>query len=127
MPRRPPKPCAQPGCGKLTQAGNRCELHAAEQQARRAEYQSKTNARRSESDKFYDTSRWRGLSRRYRQMHPLCGECEKHGMTVSAQLVDHIVPRKLDPSRSLDWTNLRSLCRPCHNRIGERTDRHDHG
>jgi 5-methylcytosine-specific restriction protein A len=123
MPRSPRKPCGHPGCGRLTEKGNRCDQHRAEYEAKRLEYQKRHNARRAESDKFYSTTRWRKLAAVFKRQHPLCQECERRGYVTQAQIVDHIVPRKRDPARELDWTNLRSLCRTCHNHIGQRVER----
>ena len=67
------------------------------------------------ADRGYD-HRWQKLRRWYLSRHPLCESCEARGLTVQADDVDHIIPFKgrSDPLR-LDRTNLRALCRRCHN------------
>ena len=111
----------------LVVKGTRCEKHIAEQRAQQIECQRKHNAVRSDMDKFYDTAAWRRLRREHARMHPLCVECEREGRVTALDVVDHIVPRKIDPRRSLDPTNLRSLCHEHHNRIGGRSRRRGGG
>lgn len=45
---------------------------------------------------------------------PLCPICEAAGQTTPATEVDHIVPRRKDPDRFTDPSNLWGLCRSCH-------------
>lgn len=74
------------------------------------------NDRRDDSDGFYKTERWKKLSAYYRKLHPVCEACDD----AASQITDHIKARKTHPELSLDWDNLRALCRACHNRVGER-------
>jgi 5-methylcytosine-specific restriction protein A len=75
--------------------------------------------------KHYDS--WRGSARsrgydsaweRVRLSHlkgePLCRRCWASGVIKPADVVDHIVPVKVDHDRRLDDTNLQSLCNSCH-------------
>lgn len=78
------------------------------------------NTRRDESDSFYKTERWRRFRGYYLRLHPLCVECERQDRVTAAVILDHIKPYKTNPELGLDWHNVRPLCRPCHNRIGER-------
>ncbi|WP_134470464.1 HNH endonuclease, partial [Pseudomonas aeruginosa] len=78
---------------------------------------------RDESDGFYKTERWKRLSARYRRLHPICEECDE----APSQITDHIKARKTHPELSLVWSNLRALCRACHNRVGERVGRIENG
>lgn len=123
MPRKAPSLCRSPGCGQLTRVGY-CPDHLHEREQRRRDVMRKShqryNAKRDESDKFYGTEAWRKLRNVFIRRHPLCCECESNGRVVVAEIVDHIIPRKRAPELSLKWQNLRSLCRACHNRIGER-------
>lgn len=120
MPVRPARPCAYPGCSVLVRGESYCARHQPLAEAARAEQLKRShkqyNVRRDESDDFYKTERWKRLSAYYRKVHPLCEECE----AAASDLTDHIKPRKTHPELSLDWDNLRALCRPCHNRVGER-------
>ena len=54
---------------------------------------------------------WRALRKVFLHRHPACVWCGQ-----AANEVDHIVPVRLDPSRRLDWANLRAACTPCHSR-----------
>lgn len=81
-------------------------------------------ARRRRGGDFYDTPAWRKLRKAYRDIHPLCDECEKHGRVTPSEHVDHVIPRNQRPDLELDWSNLRALCKPCHSR---KTATHDGG
>lgn len=48
------------------------------------------------------------------QREPLCRFCREQGKVVAATVVDHIVPIAERPDLRLDHSNLRSLCKPCH-------------
>ncbi|WP_372341317.1 HNH endonuclease [Pseudomonas aeruginosa] len=50
-------------------------------------------------------------------------ECDE----APSQITDHIKARKTHPELSLVWSNLRALCRACHNRVGERVGRIENG
>lgn len=121
MPVRPSRLCMEPGCKKPSVPGShRCRIHKVEAGRRRAEDRKDVhreyNQRRDESDSFYKTERWKKLSAYYRKHHPVCECCNG----AASDITDHIKPYKTHPELGLDWDNLRALCRPCHNRIGER-------
>lgn len=97
-----------------------CVKHAPAAEARRSEVRREVhkryNQQRDASDSFYKTERWKKLSAYYRKKHPVCECCEN----AASDITDHIKPVKTHPELALDWDNLRALCRPCHNSIGER-------
>jgi 5-methylcytosine-specific restriction protein A len=62
----------------------------------------------------YNDAPWRRLRQAWLNAHPLCVTCEAEGRVTVAQVVD-------DPSRRLDWSNLRSLCKSCHDRHTAKT------
>lgn len=64
---------------------------------------------------FYRRKAWRNLRKAKLFENPLCEECERNGKVTSASVVDHIVPRIQDSSLEYEWSNLQSLCHPCHN------------
>ena len=108
MPDAPKKPCAYPGCSRLTDAG-RCDLHPRAPDAR------------GTRTKKYDRRAWRdGLRVQKLRANPLCENCEAEGRAVVARHVDH----KDGDSDNDAWANLQSLCPPCHSR---KTATHDGG
>jgi 5-methylcytosine-specific restriction enzyme A len=51
-----------------------------------------------------------------------CEDCDAGRIRVTpATVVDHIVPIADAPDRRLDWTNLRSMAKPCHDAYTART------
>ncbi|HCI1867859.1 TPA: HNH endonuclease [Pseudomonas aeruginosa] len=111
----------------LIRQGSHCEKHAVLAQQQREKHlqavHARYNQRRDESDGFYKTERWKRLAARYRRLHPICEECDE----APSQITDHIKARKTHPELSLVWSNLRALCRACHNRVGERVGRIENG
>lgn len=59
---------------------------------------------------FYTSKAWRKLRNAFIQEHPTCVRCEKRGIIREGQMVDHIIAISDDPSLSLDWNNLQTLC-----------------
>lgn len=63
---------------------------------------------------------WRRLRDEYFRAHPLCEDCLAGGRAVPAEDVHHVVPIERARSRAemerlaLSASNLRSLCRACH-------------
>ena len=120
MPHSAPTPCKSPGCRELV-ANNRarglCVGHMREASAPR-----QTTARRRRMsdeeynrDAWYSSKSWTKLRRAYIARYPLCRICSDNGFVRSADVVDHIVERKDDDSKRLNWDNLQSLCHSCHN------------
>jgi 5-methylcytosine-specific restriction protein A len=92
-------------CGKHMRHGNRClDCYPVPQRC---------DERDSAAKRGYDR-RWQQLRERYLAEHPLCETCEAIGRTTAAIDVHHVVPVRADPSRRLDWTNLRAVCKACH-------------
>ena len=78
-----------------------------------------TAAERVRSADPYHTSRWTRLSRAFRAEHPLCAECQRHGIIKPATCVDHIEPWPICGDRFYDRTNLRALCDECNHLKGQ--------
>ncbi len=55
---------------------------------------------------------WRRLRRQWLMQHPACALC-----ALPAEEVHHVQPRCEAQNRTLDPTNLMSLCRHCHAEI----------
>lgn len=77
--------------------------------------------RNKRHDPFYDTARWRRVTKMQREREPTCRECRKRGIVTAATIADHIIPR-LAGGDEWDWDNLQSLCDRCHQvkRAGEK-------
>lgn len=124
MPPRPAKPCAWPGCRVLVQGVTHCATHKPMADERRVEQLKRThkqyNKVRDVSDARYKQEKWRRLSIYFRRLHPLCAQCELEGRVTASRMVDHIKASKTHPELFFEWSNLRALCNPCHNRVGEK-------
>jgi 5-methylcytosine-specific restriction endonuclease McrA len=68
--------------------------------------------------KFYQSPEWKCLRRVKLTSNPWCEKCNKeHGLLQPAEDVHHIVDLKDDPTKCLEYSNLMSLCKPCHSGI----------
>ena len=116
MPYKPKKPCAYPGCPKLTD-GRCCEEH---QRLRDQDYE-KYQRNPAHKDRYHSRS-WRAIRKMQLSRQPLCEICMKDGRYTAASLVHHIRP--LEEGGTNDPDNLMSLCAACHSRLhSERGDR----
>jgi len=97
------KPCAYPGCPKLTNE-RYCEKHK-----QVVDKQYNLYERDKDAQAFYESIAWRRLRRVKLQKNPLCEVCLKE----KASAADHIVPIK-QGGAALDINNLQSLCGSCH-------------
>ncbi|MEA4898685.1 MAG: HNH endonuclease signature motif containing protein [Christensenellaceae bacterium] len=111
MPRRPPHPCAHPGCPKLTDS-RYCEEHSKAEARRYNRYD-----RDPTSKKRYGRP-WQKVRARFLAAHPLCAECLANGRTTPASEVHHILPLSRGGTHAED--NLMALCKPCHSAISAR-------
>jgi len=114
MPSKPKKPCSAPMCRELT-TERYCASHA-HKAAEQTRYYD-----RYERDKaataFYHSIEW--ISTREQALirdHHLCQDCLKNKRIAPAVIVDHIEPLRLFWHLRIVLSNLRSLCRSCHNR-----------
>ena len=117
MPLAPLRPCPTPRCSTLTRGG-KCEAH-------RTQVRQESDQRRgSAAERGYNWT-WHKARTAYLLQHPLCTDCTKDGRTVSATVVDHIIPHQgqADP---LFWdvTNWSAKCKRHHD---EKTARQDGG
>ena len=71
-------------------------------------------ARASSSERGY-THRWQMERRAFLLRHPVCVECERHGVFEMAKVVDHIIPHKGDMELFWRVSNWQALCVTCHN------------
>lgn len=88
----------------------RCELHPYERTI--------VASRNDKRDRctLYDTRKWKRLRKSQLMKQPLCEQCFKLDMIVSATVVDHKRAHLGDLEMFYDTENLQSLCVSCHNR-----------
>ncbi|MEC2595813.1 HNH endonuclease, partial [Bacillus cereus] len=52
----------------------------------------------------------------YRRDHGLCVQCRSKDIIKIGDVVDHIIPIRVDWSKRLEPSNLQTLCHACHNK-----------
>ena len=115
MPRKPKKPCAYPGCPRLTES-RYCEDHQRTENKRYERYY-----RQPETKRRYGI-KWKRIRKQYAQSHPFCEQCFDNGIYVPVEEVHHIKP--LAEGGTHDAENLISLCKYHHSKIhAQRGDR----
>lgn len=83
-------------------------------------------SRRKDVNDIYQSLRWRELREAKLDANPVCELCEKAGRVTPATLVHHRIPIETALTRAgmeelaYRWSNLQSLCRPCHSDIHQR-------
>lgn len=70
---------------------------------------------RPENAAFYNSARWRKISRYHRGDNPLCAECERNGRYTGGDVCDHIIPI-IFGGHPTHGHNLQTLCHSCHNK-----------
>ncbi|WP_203664738.1 HNH endonuclease [Lacticaseibacillus sp. 53-4] len=109
------KLCNHAGCNTMVPFNQRyCDKHQPEPRASDNERYAHRKEIGGRYFQFYKSKPWRKLSYSYRLAHPLCERCKANGLYVQADVVDHIVPIRVDWSRRFDESNLQSLCNACH-------------
>ena len=108
MPYKPKKPCAFPGCAKLTHS-RYCDEHV---KATANDYNQ--HHRDPAAKKRYGYS-WKKIRDKYIKVNPLCEICRAYGRFIPADTVHHKQP--LADGGTHEWKNLQSLCKGCHSRI----------
>ncbi|MCU7557266.1 HNH endonuclease [Macrococcus capreoli] len=115
--------CAHPRCRELIEKPDRyCHKHAD------ATTQAKYNKDRYKYDKeyisFYKSAKWRNKRKKIiKRDNHLCQYCFKEGLIVAGNVVDHIIPSKVEWSKRLDDDNLQLLCHQCHNKKTRQDER----
>jgi 5-methylcytosine-specific restriction endonuclease McrA len=94
-------------CGFSVPKGTKCDCRA-----KRAADRQKANdaARGTAAERGYDKE-WSVLRFRFLHHNPDCVVCG-----AKASHVDHIKSVREAPNLRLEWSNLRSMCGPCHSR-----------
>ena len=69
----------------------------------------------STTDRGYGSD-WRELSKRIRTDRPLCEDCLVNDVVRPATEVHHVVPINTNPGLRLTVSNLKALCKECHDK-----------
>ncbi|PLU24581.1 hypothetical protein BMJ26_02105 [Sinorhizobium medicae] len=75
----------------------------------------------------YNTARWQRLRIAKLNECPICEACQRRGVIVGADAVDHIVAISAGGAAFPSTDGLKSLCYPCHNSKTGRVDRGNRG
>jgi hypothetical protein len=63
----------------------------------------------NEAGELGRSPQWPALEKRFKHDHPACACCGE-----ATQVIHHVVPFHVDPSKELDPTNLIAVCNRCH-------------
>ena len=108
MPMKLSRPCRHYGCPALTRdPSGYCDQHRKERWA--------NENRGTAKERGYDSA-WREVRALKLSQDPLCEECLYEGRTTAAVLVHHVVAIS-EGGATLEMTNLRSVCRRCHDKL----------
>ena len=99
--------CAKYPCPNLAEPGSSFCL---------AHQPASTPATKKVRKPFYINPGWKRYRKWYLSGHPLCERCQRHGKTVPATLVHHIVELE-DGGEPFDPANTEALCASCHNKV----------
>jgi 5-methylcytosine-specific restriction protein A len=117
MPLSPLRICTYPGCRTLVRDAARCPAHA--------KVRTQPGQPQKQAAPFYSSSAWRKLRAAKLRADPLCQceDCTRTGRVLAADTVDHRLERSEHPHLELDYDNLVSMSRSCHNRRHKRRGR----
>jgi len=74
-----------------------------------------SNPSQKHDNSFYRKKAWRDRRKAVLMIEPFCRECMAEGNLMTADVVDHIVPR-VRGGADFDWDNLQPLCIEHHNK-----------
>ncbi len=112
MPKRPKRPCNQPGCPALVEPGQRyCPLHL-------KEYNRKIRERRTdkEYERLYKTAAWKKFRAAKLRRDPLCERCYGKGIIRQATIVHHKIPIRDGGELIPHFDDAESICKSCHSK-----------
>ncbi|AIE36209.1 HNH endonuclease [Bacillus thuringiensis] len=115
MPSKPSRPCKSLGCNERTR--DKYCAKQIEKEKESVKYYEKHNRNKS-SRSFYNSKQWRetrGLI--CRRDHGLCVQGRSKDIIKIGDVVDHMIPIRVDWSKRLEPTNLQTLYHACHNTI----------
>lgn len=71
--------------------------------------------RGTRTERLY-SNRWLAYARTFLKAHPLCALHALEGRHVSATVVDHVTPHRMDQALFWEPSNHQGLCKRCHDR-----------
>jgi len=74
----------------------------------------------------YNTTQWQRIRRMVLQRQPVCAACLELGYAAKAEVVDHIEPVRDRPDLAFTMTNLRGLCKLCHDAAKQKEEKRGH-
>lgn len=114
------KPCNKQGCPELVGDERYCEKHITHDTHARTRRQYDLSRVGAEHRGIYSGKRWRSLRRMKLDQDPFCEMKDlcvmRTGHAAPASVVDHIKSVIEHPELAYDFANLRSCCKPCHDR-----------
>lgn len=109
MGKRKKRPCSRPRCPNLVDFPNRlCRKHRRKVWRQRAKEYVASNPKEWA---FYNSKIWLAERKEHLLENPFCVVCG-----TFAEMVDHIIPIRIDWERRLDRTNFQSMCHACHHK-----------
>src|SRR5262245_51674374 len=66
---------------------------------------------------MYQTKWWKAVTKKWKEMNPICSMCKRNGKATPVDVVDHKIPHRGNPVLFFNWGNLQSLCYFHHNSI----------
>lgn len=109
MPQRAPKRCNAIGCREfIPHSESHCSKH-------KLEISQAYDLAANRKEQIYRTYDWQKVRGEVLRQEPLCRHCSKAGLTVLANVVDHIIPIK-HGGAEFNLENLQPLCVACHNK-----------
>jgi 5-methylcytosine-specific restriction protein A len=105
LPQAAPRACGAQPCSRMAEYRGRCQVHA----------QANERMRGSAADRGYDTD-WRRLRKAKLATDPIC-ELRTRCIGMVATEVHHVISIRDRPDLRLEWSNLRSTCKPCHSAL----------
>ena len=117
MPKAAKRMCAQPGCAAVVSEGQYCPWHYHLTQVMEMG-NIKNNSKKFDRYKRGpaepgNRARWRRARPPILLERPLCASCQAAGHTVSATVVDHVLPHGGDDAMFWDVSNWQPLCHDC--------------
>lgn len=115
---KPLRPCRYHGCINLTSKKYCSDHEHIEEENKKINNRLYDLYKRDKKIReFYNSKEWKRLREQTLiRDKGLCQHCLKKNRITYADVVDHIVPIKVDWSLRLSLNNTQSLCNACHNR-----------